>query len=174
MTIQDEIREIANLYIGQTEKPGNMGWDDMRFQQLMTECGWNTGQAWCAYFTEMVWKLAYGNYPEVVAELDKLFSAGAIATYNNFSQATGWKVDKKPSVGSVVIWQYWHDNKPTWKGHAGIVTGICGGNEVITVEGNTNAHGGREGIEVAEKRRMLSFDARSGLVMKGFIHPKEI
>ena len=41
-----------------------------------------------------------------------------------------------------------------------------------TVEGNTNSSGGREGIEVAQKKRKINFEPKErGLVMLGFIHP---
>jgi hypothetical protein len=40
--------------------------------------------------------------------------------------------------------------------HIGIVTGTDG-NDVLTIEGNTNSAGSREGDRVARKRRPLGF-----------------
>jgi len=167
MSSRQDIIDTALKYVGIHEYHGNSGWDDLRFAELMADCGWQRGQAWCAYLTELVWK---ESMPEQFAQLDKLFSAGAVKTWNNFKDS-GWPVGKDPQPGDVVIWQYWHEGSPTWKGHAGIVLRVEG-NEVETVEGNTNTTGGREGDEVAIKRRMINFDARNGLVMRGFIHPK--
>lgn len=163
----NQIIEIAQSYIGMKEISGNQGFQDKRFQELMEECGWQSGQAWCSYFCELVWKQAF---PEL-KELDKLFSSGAVQTYNNFKQSDFF-VDHKPEPGAVAIWQTWKNNEPYWTGHAGIVESIVNGNEIMTIEGNTNSAGGREGIEVARKRRQLNYDARNGLVLKGFIHPK--
>jgi hypothetical protein len=39
-----------------------------------------------------------------------------------------------------------------------------------TVEGNTNASGGREGIEVALKKRSYKFYEPNGLQLMGFIN----
>lgn len=171
MTTGEKIVQVASQYVGMHEIGQNAGWDDLRFAAHMAECGWQRGQAWCAYFAELVWKEAM---PEIWSELDKLFSAGAVATWNRFREADGWICDKHPQPGDAVIWQHWYDNQPTWKGHAGIVLRVIGPNEIETIEGNTNASGGREGDEVAIKHRMLNFDARTGLVLKGFIHPKNI
>lgn len=169
--INDRIAEIAKSFLGMQEISGNMGFKDSRFEELMEDTGWQKGQAWCSYFCELVWKIAYQETaPDIIPVIDKLFSAGAVKTYNRFKESGRFVVDKKPSKGAVAIWQTWKDNQPQWTGHAGIVIGVPSGNEVLTIEGNTNSKGGREGIEVAEKRRKLSFDAKNGLVLKGFIH----
>jgi hypothetical protein len=39
----------------------------------------------------------------------------------------------------------------------------------MSIEGNTNSNGGREGIEVAEKARDYNFYDKNGLCLKGFI-----
>jgi hypothetical protein len=170
--IRENIIEIAKSFIGMREIPGNMGFQDERFEQLMEDCGWQKGEAWCAYFVELVWKLAYNEYSEMISILDRLFSAGAIKTYNNFFQSGMFHINKHPEPGAIVIWQHWANNLPDWRGHAGIVISLTNDNQFMTIEGNTNSTGGREGIEVAEKIRRLNFDARNGLVLKGFIHPK--
>ena len=46
---------------------------------------------------------------------------------------------------------------------------------MLTVEGNTNDDGSREGYMVAEKQRKIDFDVKqNGLVLMGFVHPKII
>jgi hypothetical protein len=169
-----EIVETAMSFVGQKEIAGNKGFRDKKFQGLMEEVGWNKGQAWCVYFCEMVWKQAYEMDRSFVSKLDRLFNAGAVKTYNNFKSDGNFVVDKIPKPGCIVIWQTWKDNQPHWTGHAGIVRCLLSGNEIETIEGNTNAQGGREGIEVAVKHRKVNFDARTGLVLRGFIHPVEL
>ena len=176
MTINDLILYSARLFLGQKEISGNLGFEDSYFTRLMEEVGWQKGQAWCAYFTELVWKYAYRNYNrKLISILDKLFSAGAVKTYTNFKNSD-FTVNKTPVIGAVVIWQYYKDNKPHWSGHAGIVTKVYSDDSDFfeTIEGNTNSKGGREGIEVSKKERSLSFEPKHrGLALRGFIHPKE-
>lgn len=170
--ISEIIATIAESYEGITEVKGNMGFKDKEFEALMEDVGWQKGEAWCAYFTELVWKKAYSDSPDVLNKLDKLFKAGAVATYNSFKASKEFTVDKHPKRGDLVIWQTWKNNTPHWTGHAGIVIAVTNDNEFISVEGNTNSSGGRDGIEVALKHRKLTFDAKNGLVLRGFIHPK--
>lgn len=170
--INELIAEIALSYEGMKEIPGNLGFEDKVFEEMLVEVGWERGQAWCAYFAELVWKKAYKDFPETVKLLDTLFTAGAVKTYSNFKNSGKYEVDKHPKRGDLVIWQTWKNNTPHWSGHAGIVITVSNDNEFISIEGNTNSSGGREGIEVALKYRKLTFDAKNGLVLKGFIHPK--
>src|SRR3972149_10261273 len=150
-----DIVDIAVSFVGMKEISGNLGFRDERFQALMEECGWEKGQAWCSYFCELVWKLTYKDeQPLVFKMIDKLFSAGAVNTYNNFKESGWFVVDKKPEPGAVVIWQTWKKGRPHWTGHAGIVERIKNEKEIETIEGNTNSEGGREGIEVARKVRL--------------------
>lgn len=170
----NSIIEIAKSYIGQKELANNSGWEDKRFQELMEDCGWQHGQAWCAYFCELVWKQAYKDNPDLLFKLDKLFAAGAIKTYENFKSSRDFIADKHCVPGSIAIWQHYVEGKASWQGHAGIVISEICSHEFDTIEGNTNSGGGREGIEVAQKIRLLDFNSRNGLVLRGFIHPKEL
>jgi len=171
--IQQRIIDIAKSFIGMQEIQGNMGFKNTYFEYLMEETGWQKNQAWCAYFCELVWKITYQEIsPDTISILDKLFAAGAVKTFNNFKESELFMVDKHPEPGAIVIWQNWKNNLPNWTGHAGIVTSIINDNQFDTIEGNTNSKGGQEGIEVTKKVRRLNFDARNGLVLKGFIHAK--
>jgi len=172
MNINQIIVNTACNYIGYCEISGNKGFQNEKFEDLMKNVGWQKGQAWCAYFTELVWKEAYQQYNAYMfPTLDKLFSAGAVATFNNFKKVKEFEISEIPVPGSVVIWQKYKDGMPHWTGHAGIVTEVY--KDVFkSVEGNTNDSGGREGIEVAEKLRDVDFRILPNtLVLKGFIHP---
>lgn len=178
MATTPNIASIAKKYVGQREIPNNAGFKNSDFQKKMEAVGFLKGQAWCAYFAELVWKEAYtNNTPESVAVLkvlDKLFAPSATATYKNFDldPNKNFKVSQTPVVGAVVIWRH----GTGWQGHAGIVTGYSAGSTTFeTVEGNTNSAGGREGIEVAVKTRKLNLPLqKDGLNLVGFIIPKAI
>jgi hypothetical protein len=161
--------EIAKKYIGQKEIPDNQGFINEDFEKLISACGWKKGQAWCAYFAELVWKEAF---PDLFPVLDKLFNAGAVNTWSNFSQSDQFICDRVPESGAIAIWQTYKNYAPYWTGHAGIVDYMFE-DKFMTIEGNTNSQGGREGIEVASKIRTFDFNAKlNGLVLKGFIKIK--
>lgn len=161
----------AQSWVGTQEITGNMGFEDPRFEHLLRICKWDVGQAWCAYAAELWWtKPTYSGKSKYWKKMVDLFSAGAVATYNNFKNDDSglFSVDRDPVPGAVAIWQSYRNGKPHWTGHAGLVEEV-GTNEIRTIEGNTNGSGGREGIEVARKTRSLNFNDKSGLVLKGFI-----
>lgn len=158
--------EVAIKYIGQTEKPGNMGFNDEEFEAKMKAVGFKRSHAWCAYFAELVFKEAY---PEKFKELDKLFSASAVKTYKNFRDA-GYPMHNTPEKDCLVIWQMHKNGKPQWQGHAGIVVRVEPNNWIFeSVEGNTNDGGGREGYIVAMRSRRHLAKVDNGLKVLGFI-----
>ena len=174
-TINELIVKQALKYVGERELKGNSGFENEVFWMKMEAVGFDPGEAWCALFTELIWREAYGQYNSLHDhELEKLFSDSAVQTFNNFRKTTGWRTSKEPDAGDIVIWQMYKDGEAHWSGHAGIVTKVLN-KDFDTVEGNTNASGGREGVEVAIKRRIIDFDKNQdthGLVLKGFIKPK--
>lgn len=150
---------ISNLFIGQEEIRGNKGFKDEIFELYMKKTGWQKGWAWCACFCEMVYDIAL---PHIETKLEPLFSAGCTKTLENFRNA-GYDVSMKPEEGSVMIMQ----KDGSWQGHAGIVSHVDG-DIVYTVEGNTNSSGGREGFEVARKKRKYK-DTSKSMDVVGFI-----
>src|SRR5690606_36384354 len=156
---------VAHKYLGRTEKPGNSGFTDADFERRMKETGWQKGQAWCAYFAELVFKEAL---PEKFDEFDRLFSGSAVQTFNNFINA-GYKASSIPQLGHLAIWQRCNDGKWHWSGHVGIVSAVMNNHSFITIEGNTNDRGGREGYIVAEHVRLTTSRPKFGLHLKGFI-----
>jgi len=157
--------EIATQYIGQTEIKGNMGFKDECFQEKMEAVGFQETHAWCAYFQELVFKEAH---PDKVEELDKLFSAGAVKTFNNFKGA-GYEISDEPVLDSLVIWQTMKNGKPHWTGHAGMVSRVIDKESFESIEGNTNMAGSREGIMVNTRTRKVLKDVKNGLKILGFI-----
>lgn len=157
--------EIALKYLGQTEKPGNSGFNDATFEARMNQVGFQKGQAWCAYFSELVFKEAY---PEKFKELDKLFSGSTIQTFRNFRDAA-YPIGNVPQIDSLVIWQSYKEGKALTTGHAGIVVSIKSTWEFESVEGNTAGGGSREGWIVARHPRKVLASVANGLKVLGFI-----
>jgi hypothetical protein len=170
MSLSHKIVQVANSYLGQEEISGNKGFKNTAFQKKMQECGWQIGQSWCAYFSELVWKEAFGKSHPLYNTLDRLFSPSAVSTYSNFKgYPNGFKAGSTPKIGSLAVWRLGNG----WQGHIGIVTEIVDKNTFKSVEGNTNAAGGREGIQVARKVRVTNMPFRSkGLNLIGFIYPE--
>jgi CHAP domain len=161
-----QIVETALKYIGQTEKPGNAGFNDAEFEAKMKAVGFDKGHAWCAYFCELVAKEAR---PEKFKEFDKLFSASAVKTFENFRDAA-YPISELPHPGNLAVWQMIKDGKPQWQGHIGIVVSVQPNGWIFeAVEGNTNDQGGREGYIVAKRIRKTLKDVKEGLKIIGFV-----
>lgn len=167
--ISSKIVEIASGYVGQQEISGNKGFKNPAFQKKMQDCGWDVGQSWCAYFSELVWKEAFTKTHPFYNTLDRLFSPSAVSTYSNFKGSTNFQAGNKPRAGALAVWRLGNG----WQGHIGIVEKIIDKSLFGTIEGNTNSAGGREGIEVARKTRSLGMPFRpKGLNLIGFIYPE--
>jgi hypothetical protein len=171
--IEKEIVKAAYEFLGEEEIRGNKGFKNSRFEDLMKAVGWKVGQAWCSYFVELVWRWAYSQQNSIIAaELEGLFSGGAVATFSAFEKSPDFETTRSPGVGSVVIWQYYANGVARWQGHAGIVIRVHE-NYFETIEGNTNDDGVREGYEVALRLRKYNYNTQDGLRIKGFIKPKQ-
>jgi len=168
-TLRGGILSYAYDFIGQEEKKGNMGFKDADFEDKMDSVGFQDGYAWCCLFTELCWVLAYKDFNKSTEIIDEEFSAGTVRTFRHF-KSLGW-TSKTPEPGDVVIWQTYRDGKAKTTGHAAIVAEVLDNGYIKTIEGNTNARGGREGYTVAEKKRKIDFKKNHGLRMLGFIKP---
>lgn len=179
--IRNKIVELAYKEEGQQEVSGNKAFKNKKYQQQLEAVGWEAGQAWCSYAAEDIWKRAYGHFDStIINELDKLFSANAVLTFENFKKSKNYKTasNQNAEPGDLVVWAYYKDGEAKkndiWTlGHIGIVTKVAQ-LFFLSMEGNTNSQGGREGIEVAEKKREWDFYKENGLRLLGFIKPKNI
>lgn len=173
MNINKIITNVAKKYIGEKELPKNSGFINKKFEELMTTVGWISSYAWCSLFAELIWKEAYSQYDStMINEIDNLFSASSVKTFNNFKNNKNWIVNDIPEIGSIVTWQNYKNNKPLYTGHTGIVVDIDEKSGTIkTVEGNTNEAGSREGEGVYLKTRRYLNESKN-FRLKGFIHPK--
>lgn len=162
----NKIVEVAKSYVGQEEISGNMGFKDFDFNKQMKAVGFYLGAPWCAFFAKLVWKVS--GVPKEVYDLVK---PSALATMRAFVDA-GYKIHAEPKPGYLVIYRKYVSNKVTTAGHVAVA---CWGNsqEFYTVDGNSNASGGREGKEVVEKQREYRWKTTDGLRLIGFIDPYE-
>ena len=164
----------ASSLIGMKEKSGNMGFLDKDFEDNMKDIGFDNGDAWCTLFVELVWKNAYAAYKSyMVTLLDAIFSESAVKTFSNFKLSKEFKnlVTHTPDPGALVFWQKYNNGLPDWRGHAGIFLQMSGG-KMITIEGNTNDGGSRDGDGVYKKSRDLNYFNDNGLRLLGFVNPK--
>ena len=171
MEIAKKIVQTANSFLGQEEIRGNLGFKDKTFEEYMAAVGWKKKQAWCSYFVELVWKLAFVHDQNLIRELNRLFSASAVETWV-FFLSSDWITSNIPSEGSLAVWQKYKKGVSHWSGHIGIVISHDD-KHFTTIEGNTNDDGSREGYEVAEKHRKYSWKVNNGLRLLGFIHPEK-
>jgi hypothetical protein len=172
---QRRILKTALNFVGEREVGNNIRFENLRFEELMAKSGWERGQAWCAYFGEVVYREAG------LTQLADLFSGSAVQTLTNIrkaleTQGLGNVISpnsvSRPNVGDIFIMQSYGDGDPSWTGHLGIVARVMKNGLFVTVEGNTNSEGGREGIEVALGiRSMADKDREDGLRLIAFIRP---
>jgi hypothetical protein len=169
-SLADRVVRIAKSLVGQKEISGNAGFKDPGFQKRMQEVGWIKGHAWCTYTGELIWKESFTPQHPLYAEVDKCFSALATKTWSNFKASKLFKTGQLPKRGALAIYQYGKG----YTGHLAVVVDKLPVPKFSTVEGNTNAAGGREGIEVAEKIRKTGepFKAK-GLNLLGFVYLPE-
>jgi hypothetical protein len=160
------LNEAAQRYLGNKELSGNVFKDDNELGKKLHAAGQKDGDPWCALFVEVCLK---DSDPDNVGIYDRLCSASAVQTFKNFSGAK-FKILLVPEPDTIVIFQQYKDGVAQWQGHAGIVSEVLdGGRAYRSIEGNTNASGGREGIEVAEKTRSVNYSTTNGLRLVGFI-----
>ncbi len=161
-----KIVQFSESLEGQTEIPGNEGFNNAVMQSLMQQIGWQPGDAWCVFFVKMVWYNMAPAFlkPKILAKV----TGSTISTWDNLSSDPSFKVVTVPMPGDMVIWRDYSGGYPTSNGHAGIVKMLGYGN-FTTIEGNTNDQGGSEGYIVAEKTRSFTYNANDGMRLIGFL-----
>lgn len=176
--MKSAVLEFAQHHVGFKEEPGNMGFKDPAFDTKMRQVGFENTWAWCAFFAELCWASpTYDGKWKVFTSISDNFSANAVKTYHNFKNDYSGLfrtfVDGIPEPGDIVIWEKRRGGEPVKKdiwtvGHAGIIESATE-TEFVSIEGNSNDAGGREGIEVARKIRTYTYKKKDGLALKGFI-----
>lgn len=170
--LQKDIVNIASSYIDKKEKPFNSGFYDAEFDKEMRDNGFTNGDAWCALFVKLVYKKAFALHDNnMLIAIDELFSKSAVKTFNSLSKSKLFEKTQTPIPGALVFWQTYKDGKPYWTGHCAIFTDFSNG-KVITIDGNSNDAGSRNGDRVVKKARPINYFTENGLRLLGFINPK--
>ena len=170
--ISARILQVAKSYLGQLEKPNNGGFVNPEFESEMVENGFNKGESWCTIFAKLVWRKAYERYnSNLHFAMNELFSESAVKTFHNFEKSKLFGSTKAPEPGALVVWQNYRNGEPHWTGHIGIFKEYAGG-KIITIDGNSNEQGVRNGDRVIERARAINYNAVNGFRLLGFINPK--
>jgi len=173
VTLIAAIVYTAVSLIGQRETTNNSGFADKSFQREMEQVGWHKYDSWCVYFCKLVWHRAIDDSAVNITAM-KLITGNSQSTLANFTRDRSgyFYLSDTAAPGSIVIWQQYQNGKGLWRGHAGIVIEHYPA-YFVTVEGNTNSSGGREGYMVARKTRKYSRDVNNGLRLRKFIAIKK-
>ena len=103
----------------------------------------------------------------------ELLSASSKKLIEKATKAKNWH--SEPKEGAAVVWATFKGGKRQTTGHIGVVTSVDG-TVYKTVEGNTTDKGGRDGVIVAERTRVLSkesWQTSNGLRLMGFVYPNQ-
>jgi hypothetical protein len=153
----------------QFEKVGkNVGFKDAAFESMMKSVGWRGGQAWCSYYVKLIYMQLFSFDRDYIS---KYFSGGAVQnllTFESLNRGGDLKYvasrKNDPQIGDIFVLQ----------GHTGIVVEVYGveggGYKVLTVEGNTNFKGSREGESTENIKRTLTIGKPTfGQNMLGYV-----
>ncbi len=162
----DKIIQVAKGYIGQEEIQPNLGFKDVSFDAKMKAVGFYRGASWCAFFVRLVLNETYADVPVILTCLLKYASPSTHEMWANFRASKEIITGQIPKLGSVVVWQ---EGSGT-NGHTGIVVSVSeDGKTFISVEGNANGNGGREGYRVWSNNHTIGLPhSENGLNILGF------
>ncbi len=174
--VLDRIVSYAESWQGVKEIPGNMGWENEEFQNLLEQAGWEKGQAWCLFFVKAIYYKVFGPI-DFGTLIEENFTGSATQTFANCKENPRFQTTTKNEVaGAVAIFRLFKDGEPDWRGHGGIVIEPGAGDygsHFKTVDGNTSPEDVRTGGMVAFNtwRNNYQEEVTDGLKLEGFILP---
>jgi hypothetical protein len=136
--------EVAITQLGKEEVPRGSNWGPS-VQAYLKSVGITFPASWCMAFV-------YWTFNEAAKQLgvtNPLVKTGGVLNHWN-SASKAVKVVANPQAGDIFIMDF-----GTGLGHTGIVERVEG-DELHTIEGNTNDTGSREGYEVCGRIRKTS------------------
>lgn len=155
-----KVMETAVSQIGALEKPKGSNWGHP-VQDYLARTGINFPAAWCAAFV-------YWCFDEACIHLGRnnpvVKTAGVL---NHWSRTSGKKITTSEASANPSLVKPGHIfilSTGGGLGHTGLVESVNGG-FLVTIEGNTNEGGSREGIGVFRRDRRKIKD-----INRGFIH----
>lgn len=162
INISLEALKVAITQIGQKEDPigSNSG---VMVDAYLKSVGLDPGAAWCQAFLYWCYDAATkalsatGHGTEGVTIVNPVVrTAGVLDCWNRTAankKIMALEAKSRPELVSPGNQIFFKDGETT--GHTGIVEKVIG-QDIYTIEGNTNSDGGREGYEVLRKLRKLS------------------
>lgn len=172
---------VATDFVGLGETENNKTWDDPRtagndadktiwLRTWMAKVdGWTPGEPYCAAFVgAVVASQLYGSGVPMVDIQKKWLSVWSAHCMTNIERLKKRGIlSSEPVKGALWLLR----SGTSQSGHAGMVA-ATNGRQISTIEGNTNAVGGREGDGIFLKMSPIS--GRGSLKTQGFLHPSAI
>ena len=152
ITLTDRALSIAVSQLGNAEEPKGSNWGK-HIQKYLNSVGINFAAPWCMAF---VYYCVNEAAKESATKNPLVKTGGVMAQWNKIP--ANFKVVDQPRKGDIFIMDFGKG-----LGHTGFVTSIIA-DRIMTIEGNSNDEGSREGYEVCRKpggRKIIS--------CKGFI-----
>ncbi len=148
-TLQTHLLQVAGSQIGVAETSRNRGPEIGKYWLATTYPeGMDERQPWCAAFAAWCLREAivrrYGS--ESACPFKRCRSARCFDWVDWADRERAVAVVKEPRAGDVAVYSF---------SHIGIVSDYNGGSDFTAIEGNTDDDGGREGVEVARRRRQV-------------------
>jgi len=139
ISLGDRIISIASSQLGFAEDPkgSNRG---KHVEKYLKSIGLDGGHAWCMAF--VYWCVNEACKESGVAN-PLVKTGGVLRQWNEINKK--YKVTGNPEKGDIFIMDFGKG-----KGHTGFVTGYKMG-KIMTIEGNSNDEGSRDGFEVCRK-----------------------
>lgn len=154
-----KVIEIAQSQIGLMEEPRGSNWGK-HVKGYLNSVGLDFPAAWCAAFV-------YWCFEEACGELGRSNPAVKTAgVLDHWSRTKGKKIsvgDASANPALVKPGQVFIFSSGGGKGHTGLVESVIGG-FLVTIEGNTNEGGSREGIGVFRRNRRKIKDINRGFI----------
>jgi hypothetical protein len=147
LTPPDCVVELARTQLGVREATGRNDGEQVEEYLRATELG--PGYAWCAAFVTWVHQGCGADHPALGAWSPNWFTQRVIYHYGRLTY--GQRGYERPQPGDV-FGIYFPSKRRI--AHVGIIEAWPRGGRFITIEGNTNSAGSREGDGVYRKRRV--------------------
>lgn len=167
MTIGERIISIANSYLINNNFSQSEEYQSVWLQDKKDAYGWNDAYSMGAWFTEIVWKQAYGPECPEWTQIDRLFSPSPISTHTNFRGSRHFRTGAMPELGALAIW------KNGWHSYMGIVVSVShDGNMFDMIIAQLENNKIRVNLHFSRQAQMEY--KKDGYNLVGFVYPKEI
>lgn len=154
MTLAQRSLSVAVSQLGYTELPAGSNWGK-HVEKYLASVGINFAAPWCMAF--VYWCVQEASKESGIAN-PLIKTGGVLHQWNKIDKA--YKV-KTPQPGDIFIMDYGKG-----LGHTGFVTKVTD-DRILTIEGNSNDEGSREGYEVCRKPGGRKISSCKGFIRLG-------